>query len=221
LNLQLFEETAMPDQLVLHVDSQFISPYAMSAFVALTEKGASFATATVDLGANAHQEARYAQASITRRVPTLVHEGFALSESSAIAEYVDEVFPGAPLYPRQARERARARQVQAWLRSDLVPIRQERPTEVLFYGQKMPQLSAAASACADKLFAAAELLLGQNAGSLFDQWCIADLDLALMLNRLVINGDAVPKRLAAYAQAQWQRPAARRWIDRARPALAV
>ena len=32
--------------------------------------------------------------------------------------------------------------------------------------------------------------------------CIADVDLALMLNRLVLNGDEVPTRLATYAQRQ-------------------
>jgi glutathione S-transferase len=50
-------------------------------------------------------------------VPLLVDGGFSLSESSAITEYLDEVYPGAPLYPRDPQARARARQVQAWLRS--------------------------------------------------------------------------------------------------------
>ncbi|MDH4191976.1 MAG: glutathione S-transferase, partial [Betaproteobacteria bacterium] len=43
--------------------------------------------------------------------------------------------------------------------------------------------------------------------------------LALMLNRLVLNGDSVPERLAAYARRQWERPSVRRWVDRERPAL--
>jgi glutathione S-transferase len=210
------------EDLVLSVDTQFTSPYGMSAFVALSEKELPFAIATVDLAQGEHLAPAFAQASITRRIPTLEDRGFVLSESSAIAEYLDEVYRdrGRPLYPAAAKDRARARQVQAWLRSDLMPIRQERPTEVLFYAQKMPPLSTAASACADKLFAACEGFLADGAANLFGDWCIADLDLALMLNRLVINGDAVPARLAAYASAQWQRPSARRWIERARPALA-
>ena len=39
-----------------------------------------------------------------------------------------------------------------------------------------------------------------------DNNAYADTDLALMLNRLVINGDAVPESLARYAHRQWQRP---------------
>lgn len=107
----------------LYVDAQFTSPYAMSAFVALSEKGLSFEITTVNLAINENQEAGFAS-----RVPTLQHGSFFLSESSAITEYVDESFPGVALYPTEAHSRARARQVQAWLRSDLMPIRQERST---------------------------------------------------------------------------------------------
>jgi len=54
---------------------------------------------------------------------------------------------------------------------------------------------------------------------LFDAWCIADVDLALMLNRLVLNGDAVPARLADYAKRQWERPSVRAWVTLPRPPL--
>jgi glutathione S-transferase len=51
---------------------------------------------------------------------------------------------------------------------------------------------------------------------LFDQWSIADTDLALMLNRLRLAGDALPARLAAYAEAQWQRPSVQEWVNKPR-----
>ena len=191
----------------------------MSVFVALNEKALPFKITTVDLAANANHEAHFAAMSLTRRVPTLVHDDFALSESSAIAEYLHEVFPGAPLYPAEPHSRARARQVQAWLRSDLMPIRQERSTEVVFYRPTQSPLSIEARAAAEKLFSAAESLLPENSENLFGQWCIADVDLALMLNRLVLNGDSAPERLAAYARRQWQRPSVQLWVNQRRPVL--
>lgn len=209
----------MNSNLLLYVDSQYISPYAMSAYVALEEKQLPFAIATVDLAAHGNQLSNYAALSLTQRVPTLVHDDFALSESSAIAEYLDDAFPGAALYPRDTRQHARARQIQAWLRSDFSPVREERPTEVIFYNMKRPPLSAKATAAAAKLFAALELLLPKQGDYLFGQWCIADVDLSLMLNRLIINGDAVPERLVAYAECQWQRPSVCSWIERTRPVL--
>jgi glutathione S-transferase len=129
------------------------------------------------------------------------------------------VFEGVALYPAEPRARARARQVQAWLRSDLMPIRQERTTEVVFYGAKGQPLSAAAREAAAKLFSAAEALLATGSANLCGPWSIADVDLALMLNRLVLHGDPVPERLAAYASRQWQRPSVQEWVNRPRPPL--
>jgi len=98
-------------------------------------------------------------------------------------------------------------------------IRQERSTKVVFYRPTDVSFSAAARSSAEKLFAAAGALLPGNTTNLFGEWCIADIDLALMLNRLVMNGDSVPDRLAAYARHQWRRPSVRLWVDRKRTAL--
>ena len=203
----------------LYVDSLFTSPYAMSVFVTLREKGLAFETLTLDLEAAQNQAADFAQLSLTRRVPTLVEGDFALSESSAICEYLEQVYPETAVYPAEPKQRARARQVQAWLRSDLLPIRQERSTLVVFYGEKMPPLSPDADVAASKLISAAQALLAGNPEYLFGEWSIADLDLALMLNRLILNGDRVPPELVDYAERQWQRPSVQEWVTLQRPPL--
>ena len=105
------------------------------------------------------------------------------------------------------------------MRSDLLPIRQERTTEVLFYRPSDAPLSDVAQQAAQKLFKVAETLLSQDRAHLFDAWCIADVDLAVMLNRLVLNGDAVPARLADYAKRQWERASVQAWVDLPRPPL--
>ncbi|WP_407668239.1 hypothetical protein [Paraburkholderia ferrariae] len=66
---------------------------------------------------------------------------------------------------------------------------------------------------------AADALLPAAGGNLFGAWSIADADLALMLNRLVLNRDPVPQRLADYARRQWQRPSVQRWVALERPTL--
>jgi len=177
----------------------------MSVFVALTEKGIDFQMSTVDLQALENQAEAYTALSQTQRVPTLVDGDFALSESSAITEYLENAYPQIQIYPHDVRQLAKARQVQAWIRSDLLPIRQERSTLVVFYGKKSGPLSPAARMAADMLFQAAQALLTGGTEHLFGQWSIADVDLALMLNRLILNGDAVPQVLVDYAQRQWQR----------------
>ncbi|WP_285415234.1 glutathione transferase [Pseudomonas sp. efr-133-TYG-5] len=206
-------------RLRLYVDAEFCSPYAMSAYVVLREKGIEFEMSPLDLAASENQSEGYASLSQTQRVPTLVHGDFALSESSAITEYLEDVFPQAPVYPKDLWQRAKARQVQAWVRSDLLPIRQERSTLVVFYGRKSKPLSPDAESAARKLFGAAQSLLADHREYLFGQWSIADVDLALMLNRLILNGDSVPPELVEYAQRQWQRPSVQEWVKLQRPAI--
>jgi glutathione S-transferase len=205
--------------MLLYVDSNFASPYALVAFVSLLEKGLKFEVKPLELFAKAQREPSFASTSITGRVPTLVHGDFALSESSAICEYIDETFTGTRLYPADSRDRARARQVQAWVRSDLMPIREERPTWVVFCGARKPALSAQALEATHKLFAAALQLLDGRTDNLFGQWSIADVDLAMMLQRLVVHGDPVPQRLVDYANHQWRRPIVQQWINHSRPRL--
>jgi glutathione S-transferase len=89
----------------------------------------------------------------------------------------------------------------------------------VFYGQKYGPLSASAEAAKQKLIDVAQWLLTDNPDYLFGEWSIADVDLALMLNRLILNGDTVPAQLENYAQRQWQRPTVQEWIKLERPRL--
>jgi glutathione S-transferase len=57
-----------------------------------------------------------------------------------------------------------------------------------------------------RLFTAVQSMLPMGAENLFGDWCIADTDLALMLNRLAMHEDVMPDRLAEYARHQWKRP---------------
>ena len=201
--------------LTLWSDSDFFSPYVMSVYGALQEKGLPFSLKTVNLDLGEHLQAGWRGYAATRRVPLLEVDDFVLSESSAITEYLDERF--APpewerLYPHNPQKRALTRQIQAWLRSDLGPIREERPTSVIFAGEKKAPLTEAGRKSAAKLFDTASALLAHGRPNLFGEWCLADTDLALMLNRLVFSGDAVPELLADYAAFQWQRASVQRYV---------
>lgn len=199
--------------MILYVDADYLSPYAMSAFVALREKGLTFELRLLDLQHGEQSSPTFAEISHTQRIPAIVDDDFSLSESSAISEYIDECYIGPKLYPLDLLSRARARSLQAWLRSDLLPIREERSTEVVFLNRSPQPLSAKAQAAANKLFHAAAQLLQPGQLNLFEQWSIADTDLALMINRLVLAGDPVPEYLADYATSQWQRASVQDWVN--------
>jgi glutathione S-transferase len=206
--------------MLLYVDSNYCSPYAMSSFVALREKGEPFELRRVDLARREHHSESYARLSLTCKVPMLVDKDFALSESSAIAEYIHEVVGGPDLYPGEARLRARARQIQAWLRSDFMALRTERTTEVIFSARNPAPLSGAAQRDADTLVAAALAWLDDGSHAC-GEWSMADVDLTVMLSRLTCNGDAVPAKLQRYVASQWQRPTLKAWLDLPRPDLVL
>jgi glutathione S-transferase len=211
----------MNTNLTLHADNLWISPYGFSSFVALREKNLTFDLAEVSLIDFEHLGDKYRSNSLTARVPTLVESGFAVSESSAIAEYLEEAYspPKYPaLLPHNLRERARARQLMAWLRSDLDALRSERSTITMFYRLQVPELTEGARKAAEKLYRVADQVIPAGEGPLFGNWSLVDSELAFMLHRLILNGDSVPERVLAYAQAQWQRPSAIEFTQHARPA---
>lgn len=203
----------------LYVGADFVSAFAMSAFVALVEKEIPFAIKKINLKTKENYLSEYRDLSLTCKVPTLVHDDFALSESSAISEYLDEAFPEPQhkrIFPRDIKHRAQARQIQAWLRSDLLIVRKERPADLIYFDKKKEPLSQEARSAVDRLFRVANALLDGGADNLFGEWSIADTDLALMLNRLVANGDEVPENLATYVRRQWGRQSVQLWVQQDR-----
>src|SRR5262249_29451518 len=66
------------------------------------------------------------------RVPTIVHDGFALGESSAIVEYLEQIHPEHPLFPKDARELARVRRMIREVDSDYGVPNEELIDELLY-----------------------------------------------------------------------------------------
>ncbi len=205
--------------LTLFVDTFWISPYVFSCFVALREKGLDFTVEPVALQSKAQHAPAYRDRTITGRVPALRHGDFWLAESQAIVEYLDDAFPDTPrALPRDVEHRARARQIMAWIRSDLMPIREERSTVTMFYERAASPLSVAGSTAATQLLRVADLLVPEGSGSLFGAWSQADSDLAFMLHRLLLNGHAAPAKVRAYAEREWQRPSVQEFVKHERGA---
>jgi glutathione S-transferase len=205
----------MPDELVLYGNDTYSSPYVFSVFVTLEEKKVPFRYETLSLEKKEHEKPAYAVPSYTGRVPAIRHGDFWLAESSAIDEYLDEAFPPPAhprLYPQDPRERGRVRMIQALVRSDLMALRHERPTSTLFEGQPAKPLTAEGKAAAERLVRIAERFLPERASFVAGSFTPADADLALVLQRLVANGDPCPERLAAYARAIFARPSVRKWL---------
>lgn len=205
--------------LLLHAEPLWDSPWVFSVFVALREKGLTFDVREIDLASGENRAPAYRDATLTGKVPVIEHDGFVLTESSAIVEYLEEAFP-APTFPRlhpaDLRMRARSRQLMSVVRSDFGALREERPTTTMFFERATQPLSTAAQAAAERLIDLTSRLLPNHGSTLFGEYALVDSELAFMLHRLLCNGDSVPDRVRAYAEAQWARPSVQAFVQHPR-----
>src|SRR3989441_7772764 len=90
------------------------SPCARRVRAVLLEKGLEWTTRLVDLTRMEQKRPEYLALNPNGVVPTLVHGDRVLYESNVITEYLDDVFPDPPLYPRDPWARAQAKIWQAF-----------------------------------------------------------------------------------------------------------
>ena len=88
------------------------SPYSWRVWLALEVKKIPYRLHVLSFANKDTQKPEFVAINPRHVVPTIVDDGFALWESVAILEYLDERFPDtAKLYPGDARERARLRRL--------------------------------------------------------------------------------------------------------------
>src|ERR1700704_3409177 len=83
---------------------------AQKVRVALAEKGLEYRNHMMTLRGDQF-DPEYMKLNPNGVVPTLVHDGRPVIESSVILYYLDEAFPAAPLMPRDPHQRAKVRLV--------------------------------------------------------------------------------------------------------------
>ena len=89
------------------------STCSKKARLALFEKGAAFESRLVNLQAFEQHTPEYLKLNPNGVVPTLVHDGYAVIESSVIIAYIDDILPDVPLTPADPRARA---EMRLWLK---------------------------------------------------------------------------------------------------------
>jgi glutathione S-transferase/GST-like protein len=87
----------------------------------LAEKQVPFAYHHVDMGKREHFSLEFLKINRDGTIPAVVHNGFVMTESTPIMEYIDEAFEGPPLRPADPFWRWRMRQVMRWFDHEIAP----------------------------------------------------------------------------------------------------
>ena len=101
------------------------STCSLKVRICLAEKDLDWVDHSINPSENKHLTPEYLKLNPNGVVPTLVHDGSPIIDSSVIVEYLDEVFPEPKLTPPDPLGRARMR---AWLR-----YLEEKPTPAVRY----------------------------------------------------------------------------------------
>jgi glutathione S-transferase len=90
----------------LLIVGSYLSPYVRKVLVCLELKGIAY---EVDHIVPFFGDDRFSKLSPLRRIPVLVDGDLVLTDSSVICEYLEDLKPEPALYPKDVRDRARAR----------------------------------------------------------------------------------------------------------------
>jgi len=110
------------------------SPYSWRVFLALEHKGIPYNLKVLSFADGDTTKPEFVAINPRHQVPTIVDEGFAMWESSAVLEYLEERFPAADpaknLFPGDVKGRGRirrlVREVEAYLGVEgIAPITEE------------------------------------------------------------------------------------------------
>jgi glutathione S-transferase len=109
------------------------SPFAWKVWLALEHKKVPYVLERMSFEGGDLRAPAYLAINPRHKVPAIVDDGFALYESSAIVEYLEEAYAatGAPLWPRETRARALGRRIAAEVDLYLQPAMGKLLREVL------------------------------------------------------------------------------------------
>jgi glutathione S-transferase len=205
----------------LYIANKNYSSWSMRPWVLLRQAGIDFEEVYVRFDSFA-PESQFKTAlqgvNPVGKVPVLVHDGLAVWDTLAIAEYVAEHFPEKQLWPQDRAARAHARSICAEMHSGFGGLRSACPMNIEAH---LPEIGALA--LRDKPAVSADLarivsmwssLLKAHGGPLlFGHFSVADAYFAPVVMRLKTYALPVPADVASYMDRVCALPGVKSWID--------
>jgi glutathione S-transferase len=198
----------------LTISSKNYSSWSLRGWLLCRMAGLDFEEEPVDLNeSDARQELLLLTPSVL--VPRLTHDGISVWDTLAIAEYLNEIAPGAGLLPEDRAARARCRSVSGEIHSGFYNLRSALPMNLrarhaafkIFSGARpdVERVKAIWSECLDL----------SGGPFLFGEPTVADAMYAPVCTRFRTYAVALDARLRAYCEAVFDWPLMREWTEAA------
>lgn len=141
----------------------YYAPYtcALAPYISLTEAGADFEVAPVNLRKKQQFSADYLKVNPKHKVPALVVDGKALTENVAIHPWVARTFPDANLLPKDPWDELKAFSIHSWCSGGIHPYlaRVNNPAKVCDVDGAGDSVVAIATEALNENFAVADEML--------------------------------------------------------------
>jgi glutathione S-transferase len=150
-------------------------------------------------------------------VPCLTHDGLKIWDTLAIAEYLNETFPGSGLLPKARAARAHCRSVSGEMHSGFVNLRSALPMNLKTHHPGF-KVWAGAKADIERIVAIWRECLARGKGPfLFGKKpCMADAMFAPVVTRFLTYDVKLDSECAAFAQAIMAMPMMHEWVEAAK-----
>ncbi len=204
----------------LHIGNKNYSSWSMRPWVLMRQAGIAFDEVMVRFDSfDAQSEFKRSLATLTPtgKVPLLVDDGLAVWDTLAIAEYLADKFPALALWPRDTRQRARARSICAEMHSGFGALRSKCPMNI---EAALPDIGAlvwrdkpAVRADVERIVHMWRELLQDHGGPLlFGDFSIADAYYAPVCMRFITYALPLPEDIRAYVERVCSLPGVQAWI---------
>jgi maleylacetoacetate isomerase len=129
---------------MLKLYSYFRSSASYRARIALHWKGLKFEYLPIHLVKDGGQQlsVEYRKINPMGHVHALIHDGFLIAETVAIFQYLEDVFPALPLFPKNPRDKALVLQICEIINSGIQPLQNLKITKSLETGYGLPKTQA-------------------------------------------------------------------------------
>lgn len=214
--------------LKLYIGNKNYSSWSMRPWVLLKQAGIPFEEVMVrfdSFDAGSEFKKVIGPVNPAGKVPVLADGGFAVWDTLAIAEYaaeyVAENAPDNPLWPRDAKARARARSVCAEMHSGFTGLRTDCPMNIDAFLPEIGQLvwrdkPAVRSDVARIINMWSGLLAEHKGPMLFGDFSVADAYFSPVVMRLKTYALPVPAAIRDYMARVCDLPGVTAWMDGAK-----